>query len=248
MLYALNAATGAVAWSTNVGAAIPRPDEHNAVQLTGLGAGQGLLVVPAANTLTAFGAPTPPSVPGGLQAAAGNAQVSLSWSASTGTAPITYSVYRGTATGGESATPVASGLTGTSYVDTGLANGTTYYYEVRATNAGGSSGLSAEASATPVAPVTAPGAPSLSAASARGKGVTLTWTRPANGGSPITSYTLYRGTSPGTELAYGSVVCSSATCTYTDTNTKKGTLYVYQVAAVNAAGTGPRSNEASATG
>ena len=54
MLYVLNAATGAVAWSTNVGSAITRPDEQNAVQLTGLGAGQGLLVVPAGNTIAAY--------------------------------------------------------------------------------------------------------------------------------------------------------------------------------------------------
>ena len=250
MLYALTAATGAVAWSTNVGAAIPRPDEQNAGQRTGLAAGQGLLVVPAGNTLTAFAAsppPAPPSVPAGLRATAGNGQVSLSWSPSSGSAPISYSVYRGSASGSESPTPVVSGLTGTSYVDTGLANGTTYYYEVRASNSSGSSGFSAEASATPTAPPTVPGAPAnLTAASARGKGITLTWSAPSNGGSPITSYTLYRGNSAGSELAYGSVACSSSTCTFTDTNTKKGTLYVYQVAAVNSVGTGPRSNEASA--
>lgn len=150
MLYALNAATGATVWSTNVGAAIPKPDEHDAVQLTGLTAGQGLLVVPAGNTLSAFGAvpPTLPSVPSGLKATGGSAQVSLSWSAASGTAPITYSVYRGTTSGNESLTPIASGLTGTSYVDTGLASGTTYYYKVTADNPGGSSNLSAEASAT----------------------------------------------------------------------------------------------------
>jgi hypothetical protein len=250
MLYALNASTGAVVWSTSVGAAIPQPDEHNAVQLTGLTAGQGLLIVPAGNTISAFGAgppPTPPSVPGGLKATAGNAQVSLSWSTSSGTAPISYSVYRGTASGKESATPIASGLTAASYVDTGLANGTTYYYEVRASNSAGTSGFSAEVSATPAAPPTVPGAPTgLTAASARGKGIGLSWTAPSNGGSAITSYTVYRGTAPGAELSYGSVHCSSSTCTFTDTNTKKGTLYVYQVAAVNAVGTGPRSNEASA--
>jgi cellulose 1,4-beta-cellobiosidase len=346
MLYALDATTGTVVWSTNMGAAIPGADEQNEVQLNGLSAGQGLLVVPAGNAITAFGAapPPPPSVPGGLKATAGNGQVSLSWSASSGTAPITYSVYRGTASGAEGSTPIASGLTSASYVDTGVANGTTYYYEVRASNAGGSSGVSAEASATPVAPPTlpgaptnvtaapgngqvslswsassgtapitysvyrgtasgnesatpivsgltatsytdtglangttyyyevratnaagssgfsaeasakpvapptVPGAPSLSAASARGKGVALSWNAPANGGSAITSYTVYRGTSPGSELAYGSVICSSSTCSYTDVNTKHGTVYVYQVAAVNAVGTGPRSNEASATG
>ena len=57
-LYALDAATGSVVWQTTV-APIAQPDEQNAMQLTGLGAGQGLLVVPAGTTVTAFAAPTP---------------------------------------------------------------------------------------------------------------------------------------------------------------------------------------------
>jgi outer membrane protein assembly factor BamB len=63
-VYALNAATGAVAWQAAV-APIAAPDEQNATQLTGLGAGQGLLVVPAGTTVTAFAAapkPVPPAV------------------------------------------------------------------------------------------------------------------------------------------------------------------------------------------
>jgi outer membrane protein assembly factor BamB len=53
-LYVLDAATGAQVWSTNVGAPIPGADEQNATILQGLAAGQGLLVVPAGNTLTAY--------------------------------------------------------------------------------------------------------------------------------------------------------------------------------------------------
>jgi outer membrane protein assembly factor BamB len=54
MLYALDAATGAQVWSTNVGASIQAPDEQNALPLSGLGAGQGLLVVPAGNTVSVY--------------------------------------------------------------------------------------------------------------------------------------------------------------------------------------------------
>jgi outer membrane protein assembly factor BamB len=55
MLYGLNAASGKVVWSTNVGSGIPAPDEQNISQpLTGLGAGQGLLVVPAGDQLAAY--------------------------------------------------------------------------------------------------------------------------------------------------------------------------------------------------
>jgi outer membrane protein assembly factor BamB len=55
MLYGLDLRRGRVVWSTNVGAGIPRPDEQNLLPLTGLGAGQGLLVVPAGNRLAAYG-------------------------------------------------------------------------------------------------------------------------------------------------------------------------------------------------
>lgn len=55
MLYGLDITTGAVIWSTNVGTAIPAPEEGSAAQpLTGLGAGQGLLIVPAGDQLTAY--------------------------------------------------------------------------------------------------------------------------------------------------------------------------------------------------
>jgi outer membrane protein assembly factor BamB len=54
MLFGLNA-SGQLRWSTQVGAAIPAPDEQNAVLTTGLGGGDGLLVVPAGGLLAAYG-------------------------------------------------------------------------------------------------------------------------------------------------------------------------------------------------
>jgi len=54
-LYALSEATGANVWIGTVGAAVTPPDEGNASQpLTGLGAGEGLVVVPALNLLVAY--------------------------------------------------------------------------------------------------------------------------------------------------------------------------------------------------
>lgn len=56
MLYALQVETGKLSWSANVGSPIPSPDEHNVSQpLTGLAAGEGLIVVPASNSLVAYG-------------------------------------------------------------------------------------------------------------------------------------------------------------------------------------------------
>jgi len=54
-VYAVNAVTGALVWSGRAAAAIYGPDEQNVSQpLTGLGAGEGYLVVPGGNTLTAW--------------------------------------------------------------------------------------------------------------------------------------------------------------------------------------------------
>lgn len=88
------------------------------------------------------------AAPAGLTATPGTNQVALSWTASTGAA--WYNIYRGTSAGGESATPIASGITKTTYTNTGLADGTKYYFKVVAVNAVGPSFASAEASATPL--------------------------------------------------------------------------------------------------
>jgi len=92
-----------------------------------------------------------------LTATAGDAKVTLSWD--TVTDAIGYNVKRSTTTGGPYTT-VGSNVSGTSYIDTTVTNGTTYYYVVTAVTADGESGNSNEASATPVAgsvtpPVTA---------------------------------------------------------------------------------------------
>src|SRR5439155_13139539 len=52
-LFGLNT-SGQQIWSTQVGAAIPAPDEQNAFLTTGLGAGDGLLIVPAGSVLAAY--------------------------------------------------------------------------------------------------------------------------------------------------------------------------------------------------
>jgi len=83
--------------------------------------------------------------PNGLTASAGNEQVSLNWSSVAGATG--YNVKRSTTSGGNYTT-VAS-LTGSSYADAGLLNGTNYYYVVSAVSTSGESQNSPEVSATP---------------------------------------------------------------------------------------------------
>src|SRR5579864_2513574 len=89
----------------------------------------------------------PPAAPTNLMANAGNGQVGLSWSASSGA--TSYNVKRSTTSGGPYTT-IASPTT-TSYTDTGVTNGTTYYYVVSAVNTAGESANSSQVSATPSA-------------------------------------------------------------------------------------------------
>ncbi|MFY9822715.1 MAG: M14 family zinc carboxypeptidase [Thermoanaerobaculia bacterium] len=94
---------------------------------------------------------TPPGAPGSLSATPGNAQVSLAWTAASGA--TAYRVHRGTTNGGPYTT-IRSNLVATTFTDTGLTNGTTYYYIVTGTNGAGEGASSNQASATPVASVT----------------------------------------------------------------------------------------------
>lgn len=85
--------------------------------------------------------------PTGLQAVAGDGQVNLSWSSPA--AGVTFNIYRGTSSGGE--TFLIGGLTTTNFADTTVTNGAIYFYTVTANNPalGGESPPSGEASARP---------------------------------------------------------------------------------------------------
>lgn len=70
--------------------------------------------------------------------------VKLQWAPSS-TANVTYNVFRGTSQGGEGPTPInSSPVIATSYTDTNVAGGQTYFYDVKAVNSDGSSGPSTE--------------------------------------------------------------------------------------------------------
>ncbi len=94
---------------------------------------------------------TVPDAPTNLLADGGNEQVTLSWDAteSDGGSPITGYQYRIDGTGRW----ISIGSAGATHTVTGLINGTTYVFQVRAVNAAGNSAPSNRARATPRAPV-----------------------------------------------------------------------------------------------
>src|SRR4029077_8023998 len=112
---------------------------------------------------------TVPPPPTNLTATAGNGQVGVSWRGSTGA--TSYNVKRSTTNGGPYTT-IASPTT-TSYTDTGLTNGTTYYYVVSAVNTAGESANSSQVSATPQVGV--PAAPTNLTATPGNGQVGLSW-------------------------------------------------------------------------
>lgn len=179
--------------------------------------------------------PTVPSTPTNFTATAGNSQVSLSWAAASGA--TSYEVQRSSSNGGPYSTIVPS-VTQTSYVDTAVADGTTYYYDLFSVNSVGMSPLPAQARATPEAP---PQAPSNLNALPGNAMVSLNWSASIG----ATSYTVLRST---VSLGAYSVIASVVTtASYTDTSATNGTTYYYVVRAVNVGGTSSNSNQVLAT-
>jgi len=180
------------------------------------------------NTAGATTQAAAPAAPTGLTATAGNAQVTLSWNASAGA--TSYNVKRATVSGGPYTT-IATGVTGASYIDAGLVNGTTYYYVVSAVNAVGESGNSSQVSATPASGTT-PAPPTGLSAQTDNHNIRLNWKKST---SPnITQNKVYRSTVNGGP--YTLIATIPAATSYTDTGLTIRTTYYYVVTAVNSSG------------
>jgi fibronectin type 3 domain-containing protein len=176
-----------------------------------------------------------PTTPTGLMATAGNAQVILTWTASA--KATSYNLKRSATTGGPYT--LLSSPSASSFTDTTVTNGTTYFYVVSAVNSAGESANSTEASAKPTAPTQVPAAPSGLMATAANTQVSLTWTASAT----ATSYNVKRTTTTGGPYTK---ISSPTSPSFTDTGLTNGITYFYVVSAVNSAGESANSSEVSA--
>lgn len=178
-----------------------------------------------------------PATPQNLKAEVRDSSLNISWDSTPDT--LRYILKRSTSIDGTyTELSPDQDITGTSYLDTGLANETPYYYKISAFNAAGESVESAPLMAIPTKPLQPP--TGLTAAPGHKK-VTLTW----NGVLGATSYNVKRSTANGGP--YETIAANIETNSYTDTEVADGTTYYYVATAVNSKTESMISNQAKAT-
>ncbi len=148
-----------------------------------------------------------------------------------------YEVYRARSKDGTyslMSTQSATGYTNTSY----LANGTTYYYKVRALKANGTASAYSSVVTITYGTVPTPAAPAMRSAKADSAGITVSWDTAAN----AVTYNVYRTADAGS--SWTQVASSVRGTSYKDTTVQKGVKYGYKVRGVAADGKtlGPMSS------
>jgi hypothetical protein len=176
-----------------------------------------------------------PFTPVGVSATAITiSQIDVQWWVTPGA--DTYNVKRASTSGGPYTT-IATGVTGTSFSDTGTSALQTYYYVVSADNSIGESADSSETSASATAPSPPTG---LAAVGLTFDTIGLSWT--ASPGAD--SYTVKRSITSGGP--YTTVATGVTGTSHTDTGLSAGTTYYYVVSAINGFGESLNSSEAQA--
>lgn len=187
-----------------------------------------------------------PSTPTGFAVSNATAnQLTLTWDDHTGDwgvpdVGVSFKIYR--STDGSSFTLLASTLTATntSFADATAADNTTYWYKIAATSTVGDSAQTSAASATAISsPWQVLGLAQTGSDPALQR-ISMAWNAPvSNGGSAVTSYQIYRGSTTADMVLYATTA-DGTTVTYTDLTAVGGPWY-YKVRATNAADSGPFS-------
>lgn len=193
-----------------------------------------------------FSAPTaPPIAPSGLSATpTSGTTVSLSWSDNSGDEDG-FRVYRGTSSGTINILVDTLGVNTTQFQDTGLSQGTTYFYQVAAYNSFGPSVRSNWDSAFTPSNIPIPTAPSgLSASAVSETEIQLSWSDNSDNEDGFRIYEA-AGSCGAAFVSLGTV--SAGTTSEMITGLTQGTTACYKITAYNQGGESVFSNTASAT-
>ena len=194
----------------------------------------------ATKDVTVYVVPGPPQSPAGPTqlVAPGNSSLTITWQppADDGGSAVTGYVVTVTEHGTNNSESHPLGSTATSDTFTALTNGVLYDVSVVAANGAGS-GAALTGSGTPR---TVPSAPSLTVTPLNGE-LDLSWSAPADGGSPITGYTA-TVTQHGTTNSTSHPLGANATAD-TFPNLTNGTAYDVVLFATNAAGDGAQATD-----
>ncbi len=183
----------------------------------------------------------PPLAPTGVTATSGTASATVNWTAPDPQgSPITsYTVTPFVGSTPQVPVTVSGSPPATSALMAGLTDGTSYTFQVTATNAVGTSAASTPSAAVTPADIPAPPA-AVTAVTISPASLSVSWTPSSNGGSPISSYmvTPYVGSTAGTPVT---VTGSPAATSTTVTGLTNSTTYTFTVTATNSVGTSTAS-------
>jgi fibronectin type 3 domain-containing protein len=138
-----------------------------------------------------------------------------------------------------------SGATAATYTVVTADLGNAITCTVTAVKATYTTGSATSNAVTPAAAATAPTAPTGLTATAGNTTAALSWTAPANGGSPITDYLVEYQPSGGSWATFADGTSTATTATVTGLT--NGTAYAFRVSAINAVGTSAASSTTTAT-